>query len=136
MSAQSAGDVADESQAQSAPIAFAGGAEAEVAALVEQADGYARAVVADGEHHLVGVDPGPQVDSAGLAGIGWRLAKPFFASPEKGARTTLFLATVPDPTPYHGAYLIDSKPAQPDTPARDDALAELLWVESARLVGL
>jgi retinol dehydrogenase-12 len=75
-------------------------------------------------------------DSAGLAGIGWRLAKPFFASPEKGARTTLFLATVPDPTPYHGAYLTDSKPAQPDAAARDDALAELLWVESARLVGL
>ena len=71
-----------------------------------------------------------------LVGFGWRLAKPFLASPEKGARTSLFLATVSDPTPYHGAYLIDSKPAQPDPTARDDALAELLWAESARLVGL
>lgn len=75
-------------------------------------------------------------DSAGLAGFGWRLAKPFFASPEKGARTTLFLATTPDPTPYHGRYLIDGKPAEPDPAARDDALAERLWTESARLVGL
>jgi len=75
-------------------------------------------------------------DSAGLAGFGWRLAKPFFGSPEKGARTSLFLATVSDPGPYHGAYLIDSKPAQPDPAARDNALGELLWAASARLVGL
>jgi len=75
-------------------------------------------------------------DSAGLVGFGWRLAKPFLASPEKGARTSLFLATVSDPRPYHGAYLIDSKPAQPDPAARDNALGELLWAASARLVGL
>jgi retinol dehydrogenase 12 len=76
-------------------------------------------------------------DSAGsVAGFGWRLAKRFFASPEKGARTTLFLATISDPARYHGAYLIDSKPAQPDPAALDDALAERLWTESARLVGL
>ncbi|MGD9616969.1 MAG: SDR family NAD(P)-dependent oxidoreductase [Alphaproteobacteria bacterium] len=76
-------------------------------------------------------------DSAGtLTGFGWRLAKPFFPSPEKGARTTLFLATTPDPMPYHGAYLIDSKPAYPHPTALDDALAERLWAESARLVGL
>ena len=37
---------------------------------------------------------------------------------------------------FHGAYLIDSKPAQPDPAALDDALAERLWAESARLVGL
>jgi NAD(P)-dependent dehydrogenase (short-subunit alcohol dehydrogenase family) len=75
-------------------------------------------------------------DSAGLAGFGWRLAKSFFASPEKGARTSLFLATTPDPARFHGAYLIDSKPARPDPAALDDALAERLWTESARLFGL
>lgn len=75
-------------------------------------------------------------DSAGLAGLGWRLAKPFFSSPEKGARTTLFLATTPDPKPYHSAYLIDSKPAYPHPAALDEAMAERLWAESARLVGL
>jgi retinol dehydrogenase 12 len=76
-------------------------------------------------------------DSAGsVVGVGWRLAKPFFATPEKGARTTLFLATTPDPARFHGAYLINSKPAEPDPTARDDAMAERLWSESARLVGL
>jgi NAD(P)-dependent dehydrogenase (short-subunit alcohol dehydrogenase family) len=37
-------------------------------------------------------------DRAGtLAGLGWRLVKPFLISPEKGAETSLFLATTPDP---------------------------------------
>jgi len=76
-------------------------------------------------------------DSAGaLAGLGWRLVKPFLITPEKGAATSLFLATTPDPVPYHGAYLIDCRVAQTDAAARDDATAERLWEESARLVGL
>ncbi|MGE0258424.1 MAG: SDR family NAD(P)-dependent oxidoreductase [Alphaproteobacteria bacterium] len=76
-------------------------------------------------------------DSAGrVAGFGWRLAKPLFATPEKGARTALFLATTPDPARFHGAYLIDRKPADPDPVARDDALGDHLWAESARLVRL
>src|SRR3954453_20178620 len=71
-------------------------------------------------------------DAAGsVVGFGWRLAKPFFASPERGARTSLFLATTSDPARFHGAYLIDSKPAQPDPAALDDDLAERLWTESA-----
>lgn len=76
-------------------------------------------------------------DSAGnLTGFGWRLAKPFLATPEKGAQTTLFLATTADPAPFHGAYLIDGRIAQPDRAGLDDDLAENLWSESARLVGL
>jgi NAD(P)-dependent dehydrogenase (short-subunit alcohol dehydrogenase family) len=76
-------------------------------------------------------------DRAGtLAGLGWRLAKPFLIGPEKGAATSLFLATVPDPTPFHGAYVIGTRIAEPDTAARDDRLGEQLWSESARLVGL
>ena len=74
--------------------------------------------------------------AGGIAGFGWRLAKPFLGSPEKGAQTTLFLATTADPAPFDGAYLIDGKPAQPDRAALDGDLAERLWTESARLVGL
>jgi NAD(P)-dependent dehydrogenase (short-subunit alcohol dehydrogenase family) len=76
-------------------------------------------------------------DRAGtLAGLGWRLAKPFLIGPEKGAATSLFLATVADPTPFHGAYVIGNRIAEPDTAARDDRLGEQLWTESARLAGL
>ena len=45
-------------------------------------------------------------------------------------------ATTSDPDRFRGAYLIDSKPAQPDPAALDDDLAERLWTASARLVGL
>ena len=48
-------------------------------------------------------------DNAGLAGFGWRLVKPFLATPEKGAATTLFLATVADPSPFHGAYVVGNE---------------------------
>src|SRR5207237_10247322 len=76
-------------------------------------------------------------DRAGaITGFGWRLIKPFLISPERGAATSLFLAAVPDPTPFHGAYVIGKQVAEPDAAARDDRLAEELWVESARLVGL
>lgn len=75
-------------------------------------------------------------DRAGLAGLGWRLAKPFFLSPEKGASTSLFLATEADPARFHGTYVLGRHIADPDPAARDVGLAERLWVESARLTGL
>jgi retinol dehydrogenase 12 len=76
-------------------------------------------------------------DTAGpVAGFGWRLIKPFLANLERGAATSIFLATVPDPTPFHGKYVIGRRPHQPDAPALDDSLAEALWAESARLTGL
>jgi NAD(P)-dependent dehydrogenase (short-subunit alcohol dehydrogenase family) len=76
-------------------------------------------------------------DRAGsLAGFGWRLVKPFLTTPENGAATSLFLATTQDPAPFHGAYIIGKRIAQPDPTALDDELGERLWAESARLVGL
>src|ERR1700756_913085 len=38
----------------------------------------------------------------GLTELVWRLMKPFMTNPEKGAETSLFLSTVPDPAPFHG----------------------------------
>ena len=76
-------------------------------------------------------------NNAGIvAGLGWRIARMFLPGPDKGAESSIFLATVADPTPFHGAYVIDKRIAEPDTTARDDSLAEALWQESARLVGL
>jgi NAD(P)-dependent dehydrogenase (short-subunit alcohol dehydrogenase family) len=76
-------------------------------------------------------------DRAGtLAGLGWRLAKFFLPGPQKGAETSVFLATTADPAPFHGAYIVNKKIVEPDTIARDGRLAEALWNESARLVGI
>jgi retinol dehydrogenase 12 len=83
---------------------------------------------------VIATDIGDQAGS--FAGLGWRLAKLFLPGPEKGAETSVFLATTPDPAPFHGAYLINKRIVEPDAPARDDRLAEALWEESARLVGL
>jgi len=74
--------------------------------------------------------------AGGIAGWGWRLVKPFLVSPETGAATSLFLATTPDPAPFHGAYVIGKRAAQPDPTALNDELGERLWAESARQVGL
>jgi NAD(P)-dependent dehydrogenase (short-subunit alcohol dehydrogenase family) len=71
-----------------------------------------------------------------LAGLGWRLIKPFLIGPEKGAETSIFLATVANPAPFNGAYVVGRAPVRPDATALDHHLAEQLWTESARLVGL
>jgi NAD(P)-dependent dehydrogenase (short-subunit alcohol dehydrogenase family) len=73
---------------------------------------------------------------SGLTELIWRLMKPFMTSPEKGAETSLFLATVSDPTPFHGGYVIGKSLARPDPAALDRSMARRLWEESARLVGL
>jgi NAD(P)-dependent dehydrogenase (short-subunit alcohol dehydrogenase family) len=72
----------------------------------------------------------------GLVEIGWRLLKPFMISPEDGAETSIFLATVIDPTPFHGGYVMRRELAHADPTALDADLARRLWDESAQLVGL
>jgi NAD(P)-dependent dehydrogenase (short-subunit alcohol dehydrogenase family) len=74
-------------------------------------------------------------ERGGLFELGWRLFKPFMLRPERGAETSLFLATVPDAAPFHGGYLIRKALAVPDPVALDAALARRLWEESARLTG-
>lgn len=72
----------------------------------------------------------------GIVELGWRLAKPFMISAEKGAETSVFLATVPDSTPFNGGYVINKVLAQPDPAALDNGMARRLWDESTGLVGL
>jgi NAD(P)-dependent dehydrogenase (short-subunit alcohol dehydrogenase family) len=72
----------------------------------------------------------------GLLELGWRMLKPFMLSPQKGAETPVFLATVPAPQFFHGGYVIRKVLTQPDPAALDSDLARRLWEESARLVDL
>jgi NAD(P)-dependent dehydrogenase (short-subunit alcohol dehydrogenase family) len=72
----------------------------------------------------------------GLVELGWRLMKPFMIGPEQGAETPVFLATVADPTPFHGGYVIRKTLVQPDPAALDSGLARRVWEESAKLVGI
>jgi NAD(P)-dependent dehydrogenase (short-subunit alcohol dehydrogenase family) len=72
----------------------------------------------------------------GLTELAWRLMKPFMKSPEKGAETSLFLATVSEAGPFHSGYVVGRALARPDPLALDSYLARRLWDESARLVRL
>jgi NAD(P)-dependent dehydrogenase (short-subunit alcohol dehydrogenase family) len=72
----------------------------------------------------------------GLTELVWRLMKPFMKSPEEGAQTSLFLATVSDPQPFSGGYVIGKALGHADPAALDTSVARRLWDESTRLAGL
>ncbi len=57
-------------------------------------------------------------------------------SPAQGAETITYLAVSPQVAGKTGLYFENNKPKEPSRLAQDDALAQRLWDESARLVGL
>ena len=64
------------------------------------------------------------------------LGAPFFRSPERGARSLVWLATSEEGGRLTGEYVVDEKVAQPNAAAQDATLARELWERSAALVGL
>jgi NAD(P)-dependent dehydrogenase (short-subunit alcohol dehydrogenase family) len=64
------------------------------------------------------------------------LGSPFFRSPERGARSLVWLAISEEGGRLTGEYFEDEKVAQPSATARDPELARALWERSAELVGL
>lgn len=73
-------------------------------------------------------------DASGLLRLGFRLARPFFLTPEEGARTTVYLATSPEVEGVTGKYFARCKEAKPRPQALDDATARRLWEVSEALV--
>jgi NAD(P)-dependent dehydrogenase (short-subunit alcohol dehydrogenase family) len=53
---------------------------------------------------------------------------------EEGARTSVYLATSDEVSGVSGKYFVDCREATPSRSARDDRLAERLWVASERLL--
>jgi NAD(P)-dependent dehydrogenase (short-subunit alcohol dehydrogenase family) len=64
------------------------------------------------------------------------LGGPFFRSPERGARSLVWLALSEEGGSLTGEYIVDEKVATPNDQAQDDGLARELWERSAELVGL
>ena len=64
------------------------------------------------------------------------IAGVFFRSPDRGARSLVWLALDPAAAELNGAYVVDEKVATPNAQAQDDALASALWGASERLTGL
>ncbi len=59
----------------------------------------------------------------------------FMISPEKGAQTSIYLATSPDVKDVTGEYFAKKKVAKPTSHARDMKAAEKLWEVSLEYVG-
>jgi NAD(P)-dependent dehydrogenase (short-subunit alcohol dehydrogenase family) len=70
----------------------------------------------------------------------WRVlttvAGPFFRSPQRGARSLVWLALSDEAGTLTGEYVQDERVLAPSAQAQDDTLAEGLWERSAELVGL
>ncbi len=62
------------------------------------------------------------------------LGRPLAISPEKGARTSVYLASSPDVAGTSGAYFYKCREKQPSAAARDDEAARRLWAVSEELV--
>ena len=72
----------------------------------------------------------------GLLRVAWRLIRPLLIAPEKGARTSLHVATSPEVAGVNGRYFSRCR-AVPSSPlSRDEALQEKVWTLSRRQVGI
>jgi NAD(P)-dependent dehydrogenase (short-subunit alcohol dehydrogenase family) len=73
-------------------------------------------------------------DASGLLAFGVKVIKPFILTPEKGARTSVYLASSPDVADVSGRYFIKCRPREPSAAARDEDAAARLWAVSEELV--
>jgi len=65
--------------------------------------------------------------------LGIQVAKPLLLSPQKGARTSIYLASSPEVAETTGEYFVRCKVATPSRRARDDDSARRLWELSEKL---
>lgn len=71
----------------------------------------------------------PGTVATGLEGLpGWM--KPFISSPEKGARSSVWLATAPEAAGLNGQYVVGARPRKPARRALDPDVRSRLWTLS------
>ncbi|HEY1587670.1 MAG TPA: SDR family oxidoreductase [Polyangia bacterium] len=85
--------------------------------------------------------PGPVASNFGRSNRGafgflFALASPFMLTPEKGARTQIWLASSPDVAGVSGKYFAKCREKKPSPRALDEATQKRLWDVTAQLVGL
>ena len=75
-------------------------------------------------------------NNAGWVRLLFRLAGVFFRSPERGAATSVHLASAPDLEGVTGKYFADCKEKRSSPASYDEATARRLWDVSARMTRL
>ncbi len=73
-------------------------------------------------------------DATGLLGWGIRVYTPFMKTPDRGARTSVYLASAPAVAGASGEYFIGTRARRPSRAARDSEAARRLWDVSEELV--
>ena len=68
--------------------------------------------------------------------LGITISRPFARSPEKGARTAVWLAASPDVAGTTGGYFADCRAKEPAKAALDEGAAARLWAVSETLAGI
>ncbi|HEY1988471.1 MAG TPA: SDR family oxidoreductase [Acidimicrobiales bacterium] len=74
-------------------------------------------------------------DTRGFLAFGLKVIKPFVLTPEKGAKTSVYLASSEDVAGVTGKYFVKCKARKPSVAAQDEAAARRLWAVSEELVG-
>ena len=67
--------------------------------------------------------------------LGWIIMKPFMITVEKGAATSIYLASSPDVSGKTGHYWVKSKQEWSNRPSQDEVNWLALWNKSEELVG-
>ena len=75
-------------------------------------------------------------ESGGMLSVGIKLAKNFAISPEKGAKTIVYLASSNEVANVTGKYFYKCREATPTREAQDDDAARRLWLETEKLAGV
>ena len=75
-------------------------------------------------------------DTHGFLAFGLKVIKPFVLTPEKGAKTSVYLASSEDVAGVTGKYFVKCKARKPSAAAQDEAAARRLWAVSEELVGV
>jgi NAD(P)-dependent dehydrogenase (short-subunit alcohol dehydrogenase family) len=73
-------------------------------------------------------------DTRGIIAFGLKLIAPFVLSSEKGALTSVYLASAPDVARVSGQYFVKCKPRPTSKVAGDEKAARRLWEVSEQLV--
>ena len=71
--------------------------------------------------------------NASWMGVAWKLLAPFLRSEEKGASTSIYLASSPEVAGVTGKYFMDSREKRARRDAYDADLARKLWEASEKL---
>ena len=72
-------------------------------------------------------------DIGGVISLGWKTVTLFALSPQRGAATSLYVATSPELANISGGYFARSRPARNNPLADDPQLAARLWALSEQL---